>query len=72
MYGMAHKTTIYLSDELKAAVEREAQLRQCSEASVIREAIAAAVHRSRPRAGFLEGEAFAERVDEVLPGFGER
>ena len=48
MYGMSVKTTIYLPDELKAAVEREAKLRGSSEAEVIRGAIAAAVTRPRP------------------------
>ncbi len=51
LYGMSTKTTIYLPDELKAAVEREAKLRGSSEAEVIREAIAAAVTRPRPKGG---------------------
>ncbi len=72
MYGMARKTTIHLPDDLKAAVEREARLRGQSEAEVIRSAITLAVSRPRPRAGFLHGEPIAERVGELLDGFGER
>ena len=35
-------------------------------------AIAAGVDAPRPRPGFLDGEPFAERADELLHGFGER
>jgi len=69
---MSRKTTIYLSDSLKAAVEREARARGCSEAEVIRRAVAAAVHPPSPNPGILDGEPFADRVDELLAGFGER
>jgi predicted transcriptional regulator len=69
---MTRKTTIYLSDTLKAAVEREARHRGCSEAEVIRRAIAAAVHAPRPRAGIIDGEPFADRADELLDGVGEQ
>jgi len=69
---MSQKTTIYLPDELKAAVEREARRRAVSEAQVIRDAISAAVERPRPRGGFLTGEPMADRVDELLVGFGDR
>jgi predicted transcriptional regulator len=74
MYGIAtQKTTIYLPEELKAAVEREAKRRGTSEAEVIRDAIARAVSRPRPRAGIITGgEPIAHRVDELLAGFGER
>ena len=68
---MSQKTTIYLPDDLKAAVEREARRRSVSEAQVIREAIAGAVARPRPTPGILAGEPIAERVDELLVGFGE-
>ena len=68
---MNRKTTIYLPEVLKSAVEREARRRGSSEADVIREAIAAAVTRPRPRAGFLDAEPFAARADELLRGFGE-
>lgn len=67
---MTRKTTLYLPDELKAAVERESRRRGCSEAEVIREAISRSVVRPRPRAGLLDGEPFADRADELLAGFG--
>lgn len=72
IYGMARKTTVYLPDDLKAAVERDARRLGLSEAEVIRRAIAGAVQRPRPRVGIIEGEPIAERVDELLSGFGER
>ncbi len=69
---MTRKTTIYLPDDLKAAIERTAVQRGCSEAEVIRQAVAAAVDRPSPNPGFIDGEAIAERVDELLDGFGSR
>ena len=69
---MTHKTTIYLPDDLKSAIEREARRRGCSEAQVIRDAVTEAVSRPRPRAGLIDAEPLAERVDELLAGFGER
>lgn len=69
---MTRKTTVYLPDDLKAAVEREAKRRSCSEAEVIRDAVADAVARPRPTSGIISGEPFAERTDELLAGFGER
>jgi hypothetical protein len=38
----------------------------------MRQAIAGAVARPRPRFGIIEGEPIAERVEELLAGFGER
>lgn len=69
---MSRKTTVYLPDELKAAVEREARRLGWSEAEVIRRAVAAAVQAPKPNAGIIEGEPFADRADELLAGFGER
>lgn len=69
---MTHKTTVYLPDDLKEAIEREARLRNCSEAQVIRDAISAAVSRPRPTAGLIDATPFADRVDGLLAGFGER
>jgi predicted transcriptional regulator len=69
---MSHKTTVYLPDDLKTALAQEAKRRQCSEAHVIRSAIAAAVQRDRPRAGILDGEPIADQVDSLLASFGER
>jgi metal-responsive CopG/Arc/MetJ family transcriptional regulator len=69
------KTTIYLPDDLKAAVKRASQQRGVSEAEIIRESIRAAVGgtRPRPRGGLFSGsEPIARRADELLVGFGER
>lgn len=74
-YIVVEKTTIYLPDELKAAVKRMAQRRGVSEAEVIRESIRTAVGDARPapHGGLYSGsEPIARRVDELLDGFGER
>jgi hypothetical protein len=71
IYGMDRKTTIYLPTDLKEAVEREARRRGSSEAEFIRQAIAAAVSRPRPRPGLFEVDPFAERTEDLLTGFGE-
>ncbi len=69
---MSTKTTVYLPDGLKAALEREALRRGCSEAQVIRDAISTAVVRPYPTStGLFDAEPMAERVDELLRGFGE-
>ncbi|HUP66005.1 MAG TPA: CopG family transcriptional regulator [Thermoanaerobaculia bacterium] len=76
MYGM-RKTTIYLPDELKSDVERIAEAENRTEADVIRDAIAVAVSARRPeppRIPLFDGElsdpTIAERVEELLEGFG--
>lgn len=69
------KTTVYLPQELKAAVKQTARLRGISEAEVIRESIRTAVGdvRPAPRGGLFSGsQPIARRVDELLDGFGER
>lgn len=69
------KTTVYLPDELKAAVKRTAQERGISEAEVIRESIRAGVttSRPRPRGGLYAGsDPIARRAEDLLDGFGER
>jgi hypothetical protein len=81
MYGIMRrkKTTIYLADELKKAVERVAEHERTSEAMVIRDAIQTAVDARRapePRiplvATGLGAPDIAERVDELLDeGFGQ-
>jgi hypothetical protein len=72
MYGMTQKTTVYFPDEMKLALEREALRRGCSEAQVIREAVAKAVSRPRPTAGLFDGDSLSGHVDELLAGFGDR
>jgi hypothetical protein len=77
MYGM-RKTTVYLPDELKAALEARARSERRSEAELIREAVAERVYGGdgpRPKlplcsAGLDDPDA-AERVDELLRGFGQ-
>jgi hypothetical protein len=69
------KTTVYLPDDLRAAVKRAAKQRGLSEAEVIRDSIRMGVggDRPRPRGALYSGrEPIAERADELLEGFGER
>jgi len=76
LYGMK-RTTVYLPDELKAALERTATAQGKSEAEVVRTALAAATAEAahpRPRLPlFASGDPdLADRVDEALAaGFGE-
>ncbi len=77
MYGMV-KTTVYLPEDLKDAVERLARREGRSEAEVIREAVRTLVsgrRGGRPRIPLTSrglGDAtVAERVDEILEGFGQ-
>lgn len=69
---MSRKTTIYLPDDLKEAVEQESRRRGTSEAEVIRDAVRSAVERPSPTAGLFDAEPIAERTEELLAGFGER
>lgn len=76
MYGM-RKTTLYLPDDLKAALERAAAHRKCSMADIVREALrsfTAAIERPRPRLPLFSSRdpELAENVDDALAGFGER
>ena len=71
------KTTVYLPDELKAALRRQARSTGRSEAELIREGIGlvTGTHRiAEPRLPlFASGKPdLAERADELLDGFGER
>ena len=70
------KTTVYLPDELKAALARTAEETGKSEAELIREGIKQVVKgatRPRPTMPLFESAdgTLAERVDELLAkGFG--
>lgn len=69
---MTLRTTVYLPEDLKKALEQEAKRRGCSEAQVIRAALEAAIIRPRPSSALFTAEPFAEDVDDFLVGFGER
>lgn len=76
MYGM-EKTTVYLPDELKAALARTAKAGATSEANVIRQAIAAYTRDAvgpRPRLPLFRSAepGLADDVDAALEGFGDR
>ena len=76
MYGM-RRTTVYLPDDLTAALERTAHAQGKSKAEVIRTAIAAATSPETPPPPRLplfdsRDPTLAERVDaELAAGFGE-
>jgi len=80
MYGTVYgvqKTTIYLPEDLKRALERVAEARGCSEAELIREAVTALAEKAevpRPRLPLFKSgkRGLAGRVDQALTGFGER
>ncbi len=70
------KTTVYLPEDLKFALERIAAEKGRSEAELIREAVRGLVDDAeppRPRLPlFSSGDpTLAERIDEELAGFGE-
>lgn len=70
-----NKTTMYLPDDLKQALSVAAERLGLSEAEVIRRALREAVlpERPQPHGGlFASSEPFAEHVDELLEGFGQR
>ncbi len=72
-----NKTTIYLPEELKRTVANVAAASGKSEASVIREAIAAlarTAERPRPRGAiFRSGDpTLSTSTEAALAGFGER
>jgi Arc/MetJ-type ribon-helix-helix transcriptional regulator len=75
--GGMEKTTVYLPNELKRALRRAARSTGRSEAELIREGIGlvTGTHRiAEPRLPLFESGKpdLAERVDELLAGFGER
>ena len=70
------KTTVYLPDELKAALEQAAAREGRSEADLIREAVRVltqSLEPPRPKLPLFSGSdpTLAERFDEELRGFGE-
>lgn len=75
MYGMK-RTTVYLPDDLKAALERTAAAQGKSEAEIVRSALAAATEKHAyppPTLPLFESgdSTLAERVEEELAaGFG--
>lgn len=74
MYGM-EKTTVYLPNDLKVALERVARETGRSEAELIRDGIKLAIERHLPPAPTVpilvsEDPSFAERTEEHLTGFG--
>jgi hypothetical protein len=76
VYGMI-KTTVYLPNDLKEALERAAASSGRSEADLIRAGIRWAVTQQRPpepTIGIMVSDDpnFAERVDELLVGFGKQ
>jgi len=78
IYGMM-KTTVYLPEDLKASLVRLAVEQGRSEAEIIREAIRGVVGDGPPPkpkiplvAQALGDPTAAERVDELLDGFGAR
>jgi plasmid stability protein len=75
MYGM-RRTTVYLPDDLKAALERAAAASGRSEADLIREGVAhvaSRAERPRPRLPLFDSgdPTLAARADDLLDGFGE-
>jgi hypothetical protein len=72
-----HKTTVYLHDDLKRELERVAAETGRSEAAIIREGVRLAVTQYAPPVPhfgtFDSGDpSLADRVDELLAGFGEQ
>ncbi len=75
MYGM-EKTTVYLTETQKRALERAARLAGRSEAELIREGVELVTARHRSAELVLplfrsDDPHLAEHVDDALAGFGE-
>ena len=71
------KTTVYLPRELKMALARLARARRCSEAALLRDAIARMTREAdtpAPRVPLFrsKGASIAQDVDRALKGFGSR
>jgi hypothetical protein len=74
--GFMTKTTVYLPRELKRALKRVAAQRRCSEAELLREAVARLTGEAAapiPRLPLFRstGPSIAEHVDRTLEGFGD-
>jgi len=71
-----NKTTVYLPDDLRDAIKREAARRNVAEAVVIRDALRTSLptERPRPRGALFsgDGQSIADNIDEWMKGFGER
>lgn len=75
MYGM-EKTTVYLTDDQKQALERASRVSGRSEAELIREGVELVTERHGTAEArlplFESGQPdLAEHVDDALAGFGE-
>ena len=75
--GGMEKTTVYLTDSQKRALARASRVSGRSEAELIREGIETVTARhavSEPRLPLIDSGQpdLAERVDELLDGFGDR
>ena len=75
VYGM-ERTTVYLTERQKRALERSAKAEGRSEADLIREGVDIVTSRlqaAEPRLPLFESgqPELAERADEELAGFGE-
>lgn len=71
------KTTVYLPRELKRALARTARQRGCSEAALLREAVARITSDADTPAPTLPlfrsaGPSIAEDIDAALDGFGRQ
>jgi hypothetical protein len=69
------KTTVYLPKELKRALARLARQRRCSEAELLREAVARLADEAQAPSPSLplfrsSGPSIAEAIDDALAGFG--
>ena len=76
--GIMKRTTVFLPDDLKKAIESVAKREGRSEADVIRDALESSLQRRqapRPRVPLtrrgLGDPTVARRVDELLEGFGK-